>query len=305
MNCATMTPAGCVQGAWVTADQGRYHNAWFTDEVHYYFVFTNSGVELQFYGDDDMYIFINGVLVLDLGAIHQRLPGKVTVDGTTGNAAVIEGGFLDAAGNITACPAPDPADPTNVKACTKPVAGDDCRTRAVPLGLKVGSTYEIAIFGADRGATESNYQLTLNAFSTNKTVCTPRCGDGVTSGGEECDCSDANSPTPDSCNGQKNDDNVYGGCTTKCKYGAYCGDGNTDTGEVCDAGTNNGATYITDKNSGGCSVTCQLPHFCGDKHVDTAFGEQCDLGDSNGQKILVNGKMCEVCDSSCQLITEC
>ena len=51
---------------------------------------------LQFYGDDDMFIFINGILVIDLGGVHQRLPGKVTVDGATGRRPSPEGGSLDA-----------------------------------------------------------------------------------------------------------------------------------------------------------------------------------------------------------------
>ena len=70
--------------------------------------------------------------------------------------------------------------------------------------------------------------------------------------------------------------------------------------------TKNGDTYTKDKNQGGCSVTCQLPHFCGDKQVDSAFGEQCDLGDSNGQKVDVGGgKMCVKCDENCMLVIEC
>ena len=53
-----------------------------------------------------MFIFINGILVVDLGGVHQRLPGKVIVTGATGTATIIEGGSLDATGtNILPCPA--------------------------------------------------------------------------------------------------------------------------------------------------------------------------------------------------------
>ena len=94
----------------------------------------------------------------------------------------------------------------------------------------MGRTYEIAVFGADRHPTESNYQLTLSGFATQKSNCMPRCGDGRQTGAEECDCGDMASTmsTDPSCGGKINDGS-YGGCTTTCKYGPYCGDGVPDT----------------------------------------------------------------------------
>ena len=65
-------------GKWYVGQQGWYHDSWFTDEARY--LFTHTGAfSLQFYGDDDMFIFINGKLVIDLGGVHQRLPGRVDV----------------------------------------------------------------------------------------------------------------------------------------------------------------------------------------------------------------------------------
>jgi len=306
-----------VAGMWSPAMQGWFHDAWYTTEARYLFVY-NDAFSLQFYGDDDMFIFINGVQVIDLGGVHQRLPGRVDVDGTTGKATIIEGGSLDATGtSILPCPSADPytllttnaktnADGNGHMNCT--IDNCDCRTRMVDLKLEKGKTYEIAVFGSDRHPTESNYQLTLSGFATNQTVCTPRCGDGVTTGAEECDCGDGTGTTPDGCNGQKNDDGVYGACTTQCKYGAYCGDHHVDSDhEACDEGKDNGATYSDDPTGGtGCSVTCQRPHYCGDGHPDAAFGEQCDLGDKNGKTIdNGGGKQCIVCDSRCQIRPEC
>ncbi len=56
----------------------------------------------------------------------------------------------------------------------------------------------------------------------------PRCGDGVLQDDENEDCDD----------GEDNDDNAYGACTTECKFGPYCGDNinSRQPSETCDVG---------------------------------------------------------------------
>ncbi len=167
----------------------------------------------------------------------------------------------------------------------------------MPLVLQDGNVYEISIFGADRHPRDSNYLLTLNGYTTQKSECQPRCGDGVVSGGEECDCGDGTVPVPDGCTGPNND-STYGGCTTQCKFGPFCGDGIAQTAdsnppgpEECDQGKDNGATY----GQNGCTLGCTIPHYCGDKIVDSSLGEECDLGDLNGQ----SG---QPCDKNCKFV---
>lgn len=60
-------------------DQGRGRNYHFTTEVHTEFEYLGGEV-FTFMGDDDVWIFVNGKLAVDLGGLHGELTGTVDLD---------------------------------------------------------------------------------------------------------------------------------------------------------------------------------------------------------------------------------
>ena len=167
------------------------HNFHFTSQVTYWFKYDAAATaRLDFTGDDDVWVFVNGTLAVDLGGVHQPVDGSVSISAAT----------------------------------------------AAKYGLSDGKVYRINVFHAERKAESSSFRLTLGGFDTARSDCTPICGDGIVSLGEQCD---------DGVN-----DGGYGECEANCVIGAFCGDGMKQEGEACDDGNR--------VSNDGCSATCKI-----------------------------------------------
>jgi fibro-slime domain-containing protein len=72
-------------------NEGNEHNYHFTFELHTTFVY-NGGETFTFRGDDDVFAYINGRLVIDLGGVHTVQEDEVDLDAQAGALGITVGG---------------------------------------------------------------------------------------------------------------------------------------------------------------------------------------------------------------------
>lgn len=74
------------------ARDGTPHNYSFTVEFHTTAAYTASaGQTFTFKGDDDLWLFLGGKLVMDLGGVHNELTGSVNLDDLAAQLNIIDG----------------------------------------------------------------------------------------------------------------------------------------------------------------------------------------------------------------------
>ena len=87
---ATKPPEESTATADPIINDGLDHNFGFTTEIHYFFQY-RGGEVLTFSGDDDVWIFFNRRLALDLGGLHTRIQKTLNVDQNAGALGLTKG----------------------------------------------------------------------------------------------------------------------------------------------------------------------------------------------------------------------
>ncbi|MGH7437153.1 MAG: DUF4215 domain-containing protein, partial [Polyangiaceae bacterium] len=235
---------------------GSPHNFSFTSELHYPFTYVASApaATFSFTGDDDVYAFINGQLVVDLGGVHGATSGSVTLNAT--EAATL--GLMDQGWYSI-----------DLFQAERHTCGSDYTLTLAGFSHIVTQCVTQCGDGVVAGNEVCDDGTNNGSYGGCEPGCMargPHCGDGTVQSPQE-QCDDGTNLT------------TYGGaskvCGPGCKWAAYCGDGVVQNNEQCDEGSANGSGY------GHCSSSCTLGPRCGDSIVQSPQ-ETCDHGISNG-----------------------
>jgi fibro-slime domain-containing protein len=236
-------------------NDGLPHNFGFTTEIRYFFQY-RGGESLAFSGDDDLWVFINQRLALDVGGLHTRVARTLDLDTSATALGLTQGGLYSIA----------------FFHAERHSAGSNFRLTLTGFAPTHSTCKPTCGDGIVAASEECDLGRTLNTGGYNgcSAECKrgPFCGDGKLQSPDEA-CDDGVNVTTYARSGNS-------GCAPGCVPSGVCGDGKLDSlfGEECDAGASN-----SDPVS-GCTPECRLGSRCGDGVTQSDRGEVCDDGNA-------------------------
>jgi fibro-slime domain-containing protein len=284
--------------SWPLEPGGAYHNFSFTSEVRYWFLYDSSKTyQLDFMGDDDVWVFVNKTLAVDLGGIHIPVGGSFSLPTDAAKFGLTSGNVYEIAlfhaerqttgstfkltlsgfntspsvcGPICGNGILQPGEQCDNGSANCNPQTSDCYNKCTTSCLVGGYCGDSATNGAEECDNGSNTDTYWKAGACGPGCkLPPRCGDGIVQpeNGEECDAG-------------ANNTGAYGGCNADCTLGPYCGDAFVSSTERCDDGLNDG-TYGTCGDPNQALPNCNFGPRCGDGVLQGDWGEECDAGSAN------------------------
>lgn len=141
---------------YVTVGGNSNKNWHFTTELRYFFQY-QGGETLTFFSDDDLWVFINGRLAVDVGGLHATAYGRVVLGDEDADCTTPTSLATYSSSAPAACSRED-SEVTD--------AIDD------RFQLTKGGVYEIVVLQAERTPTGANIQLSLAGFFVARSFCT-------------------------------------------------------------------------------------------------------------------------------------
>ncbi len=159
------------------------HNFHFTSEVTYWFPFDeDTNATLDFNGDDDLWVFVNGQLAVDVGGIHPPRNGSVTILGSSPEYGMTPGNVYE----IKVFHAERRTKGSTFKLTLSGFNArrSDCRAICGDGIIGFGEECDDGADNKDDAYNACGTDCRLGAF----------CGDGIKQDGEACDDNDPNAP---------------------------------------------------------------------------------------------------------------